>query len=420
MLMNRFSALRTAVLVSWIAIVILFAAPENAFCAANPPQTSSADLYVKVRLAKPLKVSKLKAHEVIAGTLARDIYSGDRKLFSAGSPVQLTVDHLEKRRRAPNDHWPGVVQLFTPRHQKFPVFSKAVIQQGEQESSLKVSVITISRMRDVHARAKKSKPGEKEDHGAVQVSNEPKTKSATPTLILEADLPAAEDQQDDLQPHASVSQTLPVGTHFRILLLGSVSASKSKPGDFVQARLLEPVMLNSTVALPAGTIFDGKVLKNRPPRWLSRSGSLYLSFNQLTVPHGQTVSISASLAGAELDRRSHTRIDSEGQFHGERPGNVWMAINAGVTAGIAKEVDDGVQLIIEAIVSTATDASTAGTSRIIASCASGLYLATRKGRDVVLPRFTEVEIALDRPVFLDAAPQPALANLNLGKVETQK
>ena len=37
-----------------------------------------------------------------------------------------------------------------------------------------------------------------------------------------------------------------------------------------------------------------------------------------------------------------------------------MAINLGVTAGSAKVADDTLQLMIEAIVSTATDVSTAG------------------------------------------------------------
>jgi hypothetical protein len=80
-----------------------------------------------------------------------------------------------------------------------------------------------------------------------------------------------------------------------------------------------------------------------------------------------------------------------------------MAINLGMTAGISKEVDDGVQLVIETIVSTATDASTAGTARIISGCVSGLYMATRRGRDVVLPRFTEMDISFDRPVSLNTA-----------------
>jgi hypothetical protein len=80
-----------------------------------------------------------------------------------------------------------------------------------------------------------------------------------------------------------------------------------------------------------------------------------------------------------------------------------MAINIGVTAGVAKEADDTFQLIFEAIVSTATDASTAGTARIIASCASGIYMVTRHGRDVIVPRFTEMDISLDRPLSVTEA-----------------
>jgi hypothetical protein len=188
-----------------------------------------------------------------------------------------------------------------------------------------------------------------------------------------------------------------------------VSASKSKPGDLVQARLIEPVLVNSRVVLPAGSLFQGEVVKRTPPRWGSRSGSLYLTFTSVTLPGGNLVQIAASLAGAELDRGSHTRIDSEGQLRGERPGKAWMAINIGVTAGLAKEVDDATQLIIEAIVSTATDASTAGTSRIVSSCISGLYMVSRRGRDVVLPRFTEMDISLDRPLSLTRNAEAAAA-----------
>ena len=104
-----------------------------------------------------------------------------------------------------------------------------------------------------------------------------------------------------------------------------------------------------------------------------------------------------------MDQRSHTKIDAEGKLHGEHPGKAWMAINIGVTAGIAKEVDDGTQLIIEAIVSTATDASTAGTARIAATAISAIFVVTRHGRDVILPRFTELQIALDRPLTITPA-----------------
>jgi hypothetical protein len=196
---------------------------------------------------------------------------------------------------------------------------------------------------------------------------------------------------------------LPTGTQCKILLLGDVSASKSKPGDVVLARLLEPVLLNSRVVLPAGSLIEGKVVKRTPPRWGSRAGSLSLSFTGLTLPGGNLILITASLAGAELDRRSHTKIDTEGQPRGEHPGAAWMAINIGVTTGLAKEADDTLQLIVEAIVSTATDASTAGVGRIAASCISGIFMVSRHGRDVMIPRFTEMDIALDRPLSITPA-----------------
>jgi hypothetical protein len=392
---------------------------------AAPPRPASGDsgLYLKVQLADRWKTSKLKPGDVVEGSLSRDVYCADRKLFPAGSRVRLTVDRLERRRRARNDHWPWVINVFTPRHENYPVFKTATVGQAESERSLQVSLISVSRMREVHAQAKKDKSKQQSagEQGAVQVSKSNAKKPATPTMVLEASAigpaPSGADHKNDAawpEPNSLQPPTIPAGRQCKILLLGDVSASKSQPGDAVRARLLEPVVLNSKVVVPAGSLFEGKVVKKTPPRWLSRSGSLYLTFTDLTLPDGNRFPIAASLARAELDARSHTRMDAEGRLHGERPGTAWMAINLGVSAGMAKEVDDGVQLVVEAIVSTATDASTAGTSRIVASCVSGLYLVTRHGRDVVLPRFTEMDISLDRPVSLNVAalnqPSPSAAS----------
>jgi hypothetical protein len=405
-------------------------APTAKAPTTNASASPDSDLYLKVQLVTPVKMTKLKPGDVIEGSLHRDVYSADHKAFTAGSHVRLTVDRLEKRRRARNDHWPWVVNVFTPRHENFPIFKTASVALPEGEKSLQVSMISASRLREVHAQAKKdkSKPQAAGDHsndqasgehGAVEVSKSNAKKMATPIMVLEAssldDSAGATKKNDGSSEYSPAApEALPAGTRCNILLLGDVSASKSKPGDVVRARLLEPVLVNSKLALPAGSLFEGRVLKKTPPRWLSRAGSLYLTFTELTLPDGNRVSITASLAGAELDARSHTRMDAEGQLRGERPGKAWMAINLGVSAGIAKEVDDGLQLILEAIVSTATDASTAGTSRIVASCISGLYMVTRHGRDVVLPRFTEMNISLDRPVSITPAPQPEPSTVAAG------
>jgi hypothetical protein len=384
----------------------------------------NSSLYVKVQLDKALKLSKLQPGDAVEGALARDVYSSDRELFPAGSRVRLAVDHMEKRRRTPDDHWPWVVKAFTPRHEQYPVFKTATVSGRNGDSSLQVSLISISRKREVNAQAKKKSVKHADEAGSVETSKSGglygSGKLATPMMVLEAfgvepekaAPPRAEgaaSSEAQSGPDLSGLETLPAGTACKILLLGNVSASKSKPGNVVEARLLEPVLVNARVVLPAGSLFHGEVVKRTPPRWGSRSGSLYLTFTGVTLPGGNLIPIAASLAGAELDRRSHTRIDSEGQLRGERPGKAWMAINIGVTAGLSKEVDDATQLIIEAIVSTATDASTAGTSRIVSSCISGIYMVSRRGRDVVLPRFTEMDISLDRPLSLTRNAEAAAA-----------
>ena len=421
----RFSSVARGVLLAILStsFVICFAADEL------PTRDAAANsgIYLKVQLDHPLKLSKLHPGDVVQGKLARDVYSGERELFPAGSSVRLTVDHLEKRRRTPNDHWPWVVKAFTPRHEKYPVFHTALISGAHGESALQVSLVSVSRRREVHAQAKgKQARRHAEESGAIEVSKAgglyASGNMAAPMLVLEAssaenEKPASDGTEGGASsdaPDLPVLATVPAGTAFKILLLGDVSASKSKPGDMIQARLLEPVFLNSRLALPAGTLFEGKVVKQTPPRWGSRSGSLFLTFDGLTLPGGNFIPIAASLMGAELDRSSHTKIDAEGQFRGERPGKAWMAINIGVTAGLAKEVDDGTQLIVEALISTATDASTAGTARIVSSCVSGIFMLTRQGRDVVLPRFTEMDIVLDRPLSVSksAAFVPSAAILH--------
>jgi hypothetical protein len=389
-------------------------------CSAEEPTTNTADsttanasLYLKVQLDKAVKLSRLKPGDTVEGKLARNVYFADRELFPAGRRVKLAVDHLERRRRIPDDDWPWVVKVFTPRHEPYPIFKAATISGAEGESSLQVWLISISRKREVNAQAKKKKSGQQNSEaGSVEVSKVGgffgPGKLATPMMALEAftvetgkAAPAASTPSEgEGGTDLSGRETLPAGTACKILLLGNVSASKSKAGDPIQARLIEPVLVNSRVVLPAGSLFQGRVVKRTPPRWGSRAGSLYLTFTGVTLPGGNPIPLAASLAGAELDRGSHTRIDAEGQLHGERPGMAWMAINIGVTAGLSKEVDDATQLIVEALVSSATDASTAGTARIVSSCISGIYMVSRHGRDVVLPRFTEMDISLDRPLSL--------------------
>jgi hypothetical protein len=407
------------------AVIWCVLAPSLALSQSLPARAPAANhdvfpLYVKVQFDKSVRLSALKPGDVTEGNLARDVYSADRKVFPAGSHVRLTVDHLERRRRAASDRWPWVIRFFTPRHQNFPSFKDAAISVPDgPESLLQVSLISASPRTEVQAQtARKDKKEKPNKDGAATMSSEsptPSTDSTSaarrpqpslgPVMSLEAHEEENASSAGGLDPALAPAigpVTLPAGTACRILLLSGISASKSHAGDVVQARLLEPVVVDSHVILPAGSVFEGSVTKATPPRMLSRAGSLSLAFTSLTLPDRTRLPVSASLTGVEVNRGSHTKIDAEGRIHGDRPGVAWMLINGGITAGLAKEVDDGTQLVIEAIVSSATDASTAGTARIAGTIVSGIFMLTRHGRDVVLPNFTEMNIMLNRPLLLSA------------------
>src|SRR3954467_14521957 len=142
-------------LMLWIPVAAI-----SPFCWGTDPIQGSVPapgpgLYMKVQLAGPVRISKLKPGDSVSGSLARDAYSADRKLYPAGTAVRLTVDHLEKRARSRNDHWPWAVHVFTPRKENYPVFRKATVNAGQLEVSLDVALVSISRMREVQAKSKK-------------------------------------------------------------------------------------------------------------------------------------------------------------------------------------------------------------------------------------------------------------------------
>jgi hypothetical protein len=100
------------------------------------------------------------------------------------------------------------------------------------------------------------------------------------------------------------------------------------------------------------------------------------------------------------------KVDSEGKLRGGRPGKKQLLADLGVGFAISKVADDSFQLIAEALVSTATDASTAGTARLVGMALGGLFFIRRHGRDVVLPPYTMINIRFDRsPSFLSPNPR---------------
>lgn len=364
------------------------------YCGTPPGDPSPLLLYVRTDHFAPF--SKLKPGDELAGTLIRPVYSEYRVLFPSGSRVRLVLDKVERRKReARPDDRPLAIRLFARRHQLVPVIRSASVTLPDgSEVPVRASFLKLTRKVEIQYGAPKTTGG------------------AGTALILTAEPFSTSIGGPPVQ---AVPLAPGTGSLARVILMQDLSASHSRRGDSFQARLAAPLRISAAVVLPAGSIFEGLVTKRVAPRRLSRPGTLALSFTSLMVPGAGAIPVSASLASVEVDQGSPMKMDSETALHGGSPGIGRMLLESGVTAGIAKITDDSMQLVLQVLISTATDASTAGTARIVAACASGVFMLTRHGRDVVLPRYTQMEIIVGRtPAGRPAgSPPPACAKLML-------
>jgi hypothetical protein len=368
--------------------------------AAQDPASDQGPLIVEVQPNGTPKLSRLKPGDRLQGEVKNGVYSGERELIPSGSPIELTVSSIERRRRAPSDRWPWVVRLFTPRRTRCPSTLAATVHLPDG-SKRPFSLTFVSATQEVELTAKK----ESRESRASRLPGGKHKPGINPTLVLELGRPTDEEARSDgFTPiPATARDGVTAGTVAHVRLLHDLRASQSRTGDTFMSRLAEPVSLSSGVVLPEGLLVQGKVVQSVAPRRLCRSASLSVSFTELLLPSGRKTVISASPSRVVVDRASGLRMNNEGELKGARPGKARLLIDLGVTGGISKVSDDSFQLVVEALVSTATDASTAGSARIVAAVFSGVYMLTRHGRDVTLPRYTNIAITFDRP----AAPASA-------------
>lgn len=374
-----------------------------AVCAGNL-QSDRTPILLEVQLNSTARLSRLKPSDRLEGKVKRDVYSGERKLIPSGSPIELTVTTVERHRQKRSDRWPWVVRRFAPRHSSSPCSLAGVVAlPNGSKVSIPLTLVSISHAVKLTTRAKEAASVEVTGEQSVATVAHQAGSGAHPglTLLLKAERPPV----NGVPPPAAydvfpppMPQTLAAGTVARVVLLRDLRASASHTGDAFQARLCEPVYVNSRLVLPEGVLIQGEVVRSIAPRWRSRSGFLSLTFTRLKLPAGETA-IVASPSGVVVDRTAGLRMNSEGGLRAS-PGTARLLIDLGVTGGLSKVADDSFQLIAEALISTATDASTAGTAKIVAAAASGIYLLTRHGRDVVLPQYTNMEITFGRPVLL--------------------
>lgn len=194
----------------------------------------------------------------------------------------------------------------------------------------------------------------------------------------------------------------PAGLVLPISLQTSISTQVAKSGDIIQAMLSQTMMLGNA-QIPQGSVLTGTITDAEAGRRLSRSGELSIKFNSLRTPEGVQVPISAHLVGGI---GKYTGQGSEEAMRGEgwkaKVGQTALRGLGGAAGGAA--LGTGLGAITGGLSgSRSVGMSTGMGAAFGAAMGGGVGMGSmllRKGRDVVIPSGTNMQLQLDAPVTI--------------------
>jgi hypothetical protein len=181
--------------------------------------------------------------------------------------------------------------------------------------------------------------------------------------------------------------TVPAETQVSIQMLSGIHTQVNHANDLVTARLLKPVYVDGHVALPSGSILDGRITMIRNSGHVHRSAELGLRFDQIVLPDGQAEPMAGVLALLDKSGTLDLRLDAEGHLTGGRALS-WKTLVGGVGLGG-----------FGAIKAVASGAAAASVSlSLVGAAAIGYEILWPKGREVNLPPETRCLMRLSYPL----------------------
>jgi len=183
------------------------------------------------------------------------------------------------------------------------------------------------------------------------------------------------------------SVTVPAETQVSIQMLSGLHTKVNHPNDLVTARVLTTVFVDGHVALPSGSILDGRITMIRKSGHVHRPAELRLRFDEVVLPDGQAEPMAGVLASLEKSSNPDLHLDAEGHLTGGRARS-WKTFIGG--AGLGS---------FGAIRAVATGAAAASVGLSVAGAAAvGYELLWPKGHEVNVPPATQCLLRLNYPL----------------------
>ncbi len=226
----------------------------------------------------------------------------------------------------------------------------------------------------------------------------------TAPATLPGSPPAPETAQAAPPPGKPSVSNRPETWAVHALLTRDLTSAAARPGDPVQALVVEPVYdKDKQLVVPQGSTLVGKVSSAKAARSFGRNGKLRFTFQQVRFPEGFNRQVEGSLGGAATEKTQNLTMDAEGTISPHNQASAIAPLLLTMLAGRALDQDGNLTAqtgvasngfgLIGRVVGVA-----AGSRNLAAGI--GFYAAglsfydnfLHSGRDVVFPKDTRIEI----------------------------
>ena len=200
-------------------------------------------------------------------------------------------------------------------------------------------------------------------------------------------------------------RTLDQSAYLHARLQEELSSKTGKRGDLVSAVVTQPVLSSEgQIEIPQGAILRGRVLRAHAAEKWGKNGALRFTFNQVDFPQGARQQVSGVPAAVDGSKNRSLKLDSEGGVEPDTKKGVMLPLALGLLAvsAFTQDEDGGMGRsavasngfgLITRIVAISTGSRAVG--GVIGMIDTGRTVYTRfiaRGRDVVFPRNSQVEV----------------------------
>ena len=212
----------------------------------------------------------------------------------------------------------------------------------------------------------------------------PQTQAASPTAPATA---ASEPK----------TYTVPAGTKVLLELRSAIDTRSAKPGDGVYLASTFPVVVGDRVLIPAGVYVQGVIDRVTRAGRIRGRAQLDMHFTSIIFPNGSVVEIPGMVNSLPGAKDQTVKDDGEGTI--EQAGD--KGRHAGTVAKIGVPTAATIGTITGAESGHPLAGGVAGVG--VGLAAAGLTTLFTRGADVNIPRGTQVEMVLQRPLTLEEA-----------------